>query len=360
MIRKQCIFVIFLLFPILFLHQTGWAQAFDDTAVLFIIQKTNGDYPLLDGISTRARKLKYPTVRMNLKIDPDDVPGSALSNIGTGFFVSESGCFLTNSHVVEQAEQLFLKTRSGKLIEASVLVDDKDNDLAILAPIHETHLNHWLPLGEFTPKNVGEKITVIGYPFPQILTRPTRSFGIVVDDKGLFGNTNGLQVSAPIQIGNSGSPILNRANEVIGIVNEMVLGTSILRDTGSLPPDLTFGLKVDAVKSLLARCGGTGAIRRHEEPVSVADAEQATALVFVNTSDVATDLSLPQKGIAVLVAASVINGFDIVHFMILRLGQDDAGRALSEVKATGCIAGKSNTASLQMVNMILSEIQRKL
>lgn len=141
---------------------------------------------------------------------------------GTGFFI-ESNLIVTNKHVVERADNINVlieidgKSRS---VEAEILLINNRADIAILR-INPADANSNQPYFYISPKEleIGEKIYVLGYPTPEILGGSIKlTDGIVNSKSGFLGDTSLYQISAAIQPGNSGSPLLNEKGEVKGIV----------------------------------------------------------------------------------------------------------------------------------------------
>lgn len=129
---------------------------------------------------------------------------------GTGFALEEEGYLLTNQHVIEGVEQIGVYTEDGEWQEASLIAADAEEDLALLQ-VEEAEIPG-LAVKEASSES-GESIYVIGNPLR--LTWIASSGEIVSP-----GNTEGerMIISASVFNGSSGSPVLNEAGEVEGIV----------------------------------------------------------------------------------------------------------------------------------------------
>jgi V8-like Glu-specific endopeptidase len=133
---------------------------------------------------------------------------------GTGFFISPK-YVLTNFHVVKDAESIEIY-REGHSDKATLYVWDVMSDLALLRTEKKckTHL-------EFSSKKIrlGEEVVVLGYPLGVLLgtgLKVTR--GNISALTGLINDSNQMQITAPVQPGNSGGPLLNDTGNVIGVV----------------------------------------------------------------------------------------------------------------------------------------------
>ena len=158
---------------------------------------------------------------------PAPNPGTSTSNVaasrtrvvstGTGFFVSSRGHLITNQHVVKgcSAIDVFVE---GRLSAAQVIDIDESMDLAILK-VSEPSRTFPLVLSNSQPQ-LGESIVALGYPLSQVLGPELKiSSGIVSATSGIRGNRSYVQISAPVQPGNSGGPLLDMSGNVVGVVN---------------------------------------------------------------------------------------------------------------------------------------------
>jgi S1-C subfamily serine protease len=140
---------------------------------------------------------------------------------GTGIVVDDEGRIITNFHVIEGAENVFVIAEDGRQRPARVIGGFAGNDIAVLE-IEDTAGIEALPLGSSTAADVGDPVIAIGNALGLDETQPTVSVGIV-SAKGRTLSTGGvqlenlLQTDAAINSGNSGGPLLNAQGEVIGI-----------------------------------------------------------------------------------------------------------------------------------------------
>lgn len=135
---------------------------------------------------------------------------------GTGFLVDAKGYLVTNRHVIDKAEQIAVQ-RGDQEYKAFVMYVDDKRDLAILRIQDEKFKQQsFLPYG-LSRKSVplGESLFTLGYPRDEIVYGQ----GYLSARTGFEGDTMSYQIEVAANQGNSGSPVLNRNGEVIGILN---------------------------------------------------------------------------------------------------------------------------------------------
>jgi serine protease Do len=150
---------------------------------------------------------------------PDDQAREAL---GSGFIVDPKGYIITNNHVVEKADRIYVKLASDPQGDqghpAKVIGTDTATDLAVI----KIDVDHPLPtvkLGNSDSAQVGDWVIAIGSPFT---LQQTVTAGIISAKNRTMPGVQGqfqhfLQTDAAINPGNSGGPLVNMAGEVIGV-----------------------------------------------------------------------------------------------------------------------------------------------
>jgi S1-C subfamily serine protease len=95
-------------------------------------------------------------------------------------------------------------------------------------------------------------VIAIGYPYHGLLTSDfTVTTGIVSSLSGIFNDTRYLQISAAVQPGNSGGPLLDAAGNVVGVVAEKLATLKFVKATGEIPENISFAIKTGAVRDFL-------------------------------------------------------------------------------------------------------------
>lgn len=134
---------------------------------------------------------------------------------GTGFFVDKS-TVLTNHHVVQDCKRIELIRKGYKSI-AKIKAKDSVNDLALLDAntANDSSLNFRTGKGI----RIGESVIVIGYPLGELLGSGIKlTTGNVSALTGLVNDTTNMQLTAPVQPGSSGGPLLDKSGNVVGII----------------------------------------------------------------------------------------------------------------------------------------------
>jgi len=140
---------------------------------------------------------------------------SAKNSSGTGFFINQHQ-LLTNYHVVKECKNIEL-IRKGYKSHATVVVKDVINDLAILETQKKNNTSLYFRGGRGI--RVGDNSIVIGYPLGDLLGSSVKvTTGNISAMTGLLNNTSRLQLTAPVQPGNSGGPLLDESGNIVGIV----------------------------------------------------------------------------------------------------------------------------------------------
>jgi S1-C subfamily serine protease len=122
---------------------------------------------------------------------------------GTGFFVSKQGHLLTNNHVISGCESVTVRWPDKREVQARVAGRSPDDDLAVLIVDTEPQdVALFRPNGQ---ARLGETIVVYGFPLPDLLSSSGNlTTGAVTALAGLRDESRIMQISAPVQAGNSG------------------------------------------------------------------------------------------------------------------------------------------------------------
>jgi S1-C subfamily serine protease len=177
-------------------------------------------------------------------------PAKLVDVNATGFVISTAGHILTNNHVVEGCVGDVHGNLTGESPMTLRLVSrDETNDLALLQA-SKTFKD--AAVIRSTAVHSGDSIVAIGYPYHGLLTSDfTVSTGIVSSLSGLLNDTRFLQISAPIQPGNSGGPLLDTSGNVVGVVAAKINAIKFAKATGDLPENINFAIKTGAVRDFL-------------------------------------------------------------------------------------------------------------
>ena len=200
---------------------------------------------------------------------------------GSGFVVSKDGWLLTNAHVVKACKSVVVG--DGNI--ATQTVFDPDHDLALVkvSTKQAGALGKPLAISAGKPR-LGEDILALGYPLRSILADSLNvTRGNVSSLLGLMNDPRYLQISAPVQPGNSGGPLVDLAGRVVGVVTAKLNAVAVADATGDIPQSINFAIRPDAVTQFL-----------HANKVAFTVADADTALESVpNATAMVKDSILP-------------------------------------------------------------------
>jgi S1-C subfamily serine protease len=170
-----------------------------------------------------------------------------LATTGSGFFVNRAGALVTNRHVVEGCATVTLSGAPDQRL--AVLRIDRDNDLALLRGPAGDHV---IPLRAGKPIRAGDGVVAIGFPLKGLLANEANvTTGAVSALAGIGDNRAVLQVTAPVQHGSSGGPLLDESGNLVGIVLGKLDALKLAEATGDLPQNVNFAVKADRLRALL-------------------------------------------------------------------------------------------------------------
>lgn len=209
-------------------------------------------------------------------VNPD---GPAIGMEGSGFIVSPEGEVLTCAHVVRNCTNATIWVE-GIRYPCRVLASDTNIDLALLSVEGKHPPFHALELKSEENYDLGQNVFTIGFPLVDVLgVSPRLDSGMISAKVGLNDDTNSVQVSVPVQAGNSGGPLLNANGEVVGVVSSTLNAYGILvRTGGDLPQNVNFAIKLSSIRKFLAESKVT--LPQTETATnSISEAEKSAALV---------------------------------------------------------------------------------
>ena len=177
---------------------------------------------------------------------PSGNKGEVVS-VGTGFFINGGGFALTNNHVVEGCGGLRAVLKEGENPSVTLVATDRENDMALIKV--PSHIGSYALFRAAPPMRQGEPVVTYGYPMRGILaSHGNVTTGVVSALAGIRDDSGVIQISAPVQPGNSGGPVLDAGGSVVGIVSS---GLEPKDGKGHVPQNINFAVKVNMVTNFL-------------------------------------------------------------------------------------------------------------
>ena len=143
---------------------------------------------------------------------------------GSGFYVSNEGYIVTNYHVVENANEVWVKCKQDGIYQkfkAEIIQKDVSNDLALikitdsafktLKEIPYSILSGTSPLGS--------NVFTLGYPLAYVIGENVKyTSGNISSNCGMYNDVTSYQMTVPVQPGNSGGPLFDTNGNIVGVV----------------------------------------------------------------------------------------------------------------------------------------------
>ena len=177
--------------------------------------------------------------------DPESHP--AADATGSGFRVG-SDLIVTNQHVVQDCQRVGV----GGAGTARVVANDARNDLALLSTGARASAAATIRAGR---QQIGEQVLVAGYPLRGLLSGLNVTAGNLSSLVGMGGDTRFVQISAPVQPGNSGGPLLDASGNVIGVVVSKLNAVKVAKITGDIPQNVNFAITANVLRAFLEASG---------------------------------------------------------------------------------------------------------
>ncbi len=128
----------------------------------------------------------------------------------------------------------------------------------------------------------GDAVAVYGFPLPGVLAPGNNiTFGNITALAGPADNSSLLQISAPVQPGNSGGPVLDEAGNVVGIVVSKLNALRVATATKDIPQNVNFAIKASVLADFLAAHNvafSPGAMARKLTPSAITSAAKNLTL----------------------------------------------------------------------------------
>jgi len=240
---------------------------------------------------------------------------------GSGFLFTPDGLIATNSHVVSGATEIGVTLNDGQSLQADLIGDDPDTDLAVVRV--DGHRMPSVPLGESRKLRVGQLAIAIGNPYG---FQSTVTAGVVSALGRSLRSQNGrlmddvIQTDAALNPGNSGGPLVSSRGEVIGVNTAIILPAQ----------GICFATAIDTAKITIAQLLRHGRVRRARLGIAGQnlvlprrmvrhhglERDGAVQAAFIERGGPAGRAGLEQGDIIIEFAGEPVAGFDDLHRLL--------------------------------------------
>jgi serine protease Do len=226
--------------------------AFDGDATVWFVNKKDNKVIASLNINKSAEAIRalggclkahMPNNTNTTKAPPTTPKKEDGGGFGTGFFVAPKQV-LTSAHVVKSCNAIYIKYPTYKAVQAYVVSFDAKNDLALL----KTDLPHDAIATFRTRGKLGEFVASYGFPYGNMLsTGGNFTTGGLTALRGMDDDSSMIQISAPLQPGNSGGPLMDSTGAVVGVSKAILT----VADGRIVPQNVNFGVSAGTVITFL-------------------------------------------------------------------------------------------------------------
>ena len=207
--------------------------------------------------------------------------------MGSGFIITADGYILTNHHVIDNADEVFVRLTDNREFKAKIIGSDKRTDVALLK-IEGKNLPV-LKTGNSANIKVGEWVLAIGSPFALENTVTAGIISAKARDTGDYLPL--IQTDVAVNPGNSGGPLINMAGEAIGINSQIYS-----RSGGYM--GISFAIPIDEALRVSEQLKKTGKVTRGQIGIQVAEVSVETAKAMNLPNDRGVMVARVEKGSA--------------------------------------------------------------
>jgi len=194
-----------------------------------------------------------PGESWEMKDRPDGSSPIERSSTGTGFWINREGHVLTSHHVVDGCSEVFVTALQGRL-RVTVMAADQVNDLAVVG--RATPVGSPLTFAEIPRPRLGQDVIAVGYPLHGLLASSlSLTTGTISALAGPEDDTRMIQITAPVQPGSSGGPLLDQSGHVVGVVSSSLNSLRAARLLGKVPQNVNFAIKASVARTFLDSVG---------------------------------------------------------------------------------------------------------
>lgn len=188
-------------------------------------------------------------------VSPHHITEGLGKGLGSGILIDEAGTIVTNAHVVAGAAKITVTLHDGTRLPAELIGMDPQTDVALLQVKLPKGPYIAATLGDSDKLEIGQKVVAIGHPFGlgyAFSTGVVSGFGKLFETKQEVFQERVIQTTAPFNPGNSGGPLVDSEDRVVGINSAILLGAQ----------NIGFAIPINVVKAILPELRAHGRIIR--------------------------------------------------------------------------------------------------
>ena len=218
---------------------------FRDGVVLSMTSRRGGS---IAGCGLGSAAVNWDQMPVAARAGEADTQG--VESHGTCFLVSSNGVAITSYHVIDGAKGISVLLADGRQVQAVVESTSAANDLAVLRLTGSTP--DYLSFTSTRTARLGDQVFTVGFPAKSILGADAKfTEGSISALSGIQGEAAYMQISVPVQPGNSGGPLVNYQGNVVGVIAATAAVEAFYKATGTLPQNLNWAVKSDYVKPMI-------------------------------------------------------------------------------------------------------------
>ncbi len=274
---------------------------------------------------------------------------------GSGVIITSDGYILTNNHVVQDAERIFVTLNDRRELPAKLVGNDPATDLAVIKVEGEGLT--YIPFGNSDKARIGEPVLAIGNPFnltstvtSGIISAKARNVNIIENPRGQETPLESfIQTDAAVNSGNSGGALVNARGELIGVVTAIASGNGYYTGYSfAIPSNLAVKVAADLQHYGYVQRGYLG-LHVTEVDAKVARQAGARAVKGLYVAKVTHDCAAERAGIRQGDIILRIAGVEVNTFaeMMEELGRFNPG---DRVEVDYERNGHTNTVEVTLLN----------